>query len=303
MTQSKRSPALPVTLAAAASIAVAALVTSIKFVAYQMTGSVALYSDALESIVNVVTAVAALIAIRISMQPADDDHPFGHHKAEYFAAVLEGTLIVVASLAILHEVYDVLLHPRPVQDAGRGAIVTAGASVINAGWGWLLVTRGRRWRSPALIADGWHMLMDVWTSAGVLLGLGLAMVTGLSWLDPLVGAVVAAHILWSGMRLTAGSLSGLLDEAVSGEIKDLINAAIKANAEGALQVHDIRTRQAGPKTFIEFHLVVPGQMSVRESHAICDRLEDALEAAVPGSDVLIHVEPDHKAKPAGALDI
>ncbi len=303
MTIPMRQPTMSVTFLAAASIVAALLVTAIKFVAYEMTGSVALYSDALESIVNVLTAVAALIAIRVSARPADEDHQFGHHKAEYFAAVLEGTLIVVASLAILHEVYDVLMHPRPLQDAGRGALITAGASIINAGWGWMLVTRGRRWRSPALIADGWHMLMDVWTSAGVLAGLGLAVMTGVRWLDPLVGALVACHILWSGMRLTMGSLSGLLDEAVSGETKDQINAAIKANAEGALQVHDIRTRQAGPKTFIEFHLVVPGQMTVRESHAICDRLEDALEAAVPGADVLIHVEPDHKAKPAGALDI
>lgn len=303
MTSSKSSPAISVTLVAAASIVVAVVVTGIKFVAYELTGSVALYSDALESIVNVVTAVAALIAIRVSAQPADDDHQFGHHKAEYFAAVLEGTLIVLASLAILHEALDVLMHPRPLQDAGRGALITAGASVINAGWGWMLVARGRQWRSPALIADGWHMLMDVWTSAGVLVGLGLAVATGVRWLDPFVGALVACHILWSGMRLTVGSLSGLLDEAVSGDIKDQINAAIKANAEGALQVHDIRTRQAGPKTFIEFHLVVPGQMTVRESHAICDRLEDALEAAIPGADVLIHVEPDTKAKPGGALDI
>lgn len=303
MTETKRLPQFSIAVAAAASIAVAALVTAIKFVAYEMTGSVALYSDALESIVNVVTAVAAFVAIRVSAQPADDDHPFGHHKAEYFSAVLEGTLIVVAALAILHEAYDVFVHPRPLQDLGRGALVSTAASVINAAWGWFVVARGRLWRSPALIADGWHMLMDVWTTVGVLAGLGLAVLTGIKWLDPLVGALVACHILWSGLRLTMGSLSGLLDEAVPDNIKEQINATIKANAEGALQVHDIRTRQAGPKTFIEFHLVVPGQMTVRESHAICDRLEDALEAAIPGAEVLIHVEPDNKAKPAGALDI
>jgi len=288
---------------AGASILVAGLVTLLKFLAYLITGSVALYSDALESIVNVVTAAAALVAVRVSAQPADRDHPFGHHKAEYVAAVLEGSLIVVAAFAILHEASGTFFHPHPLESPGKGILITAIASVINAGWGSYLVARGRHWRSPALIADGWHMLTDVWTSAGVLVGLGLALATGAAWLDPVIGALVACHILWSGARLTMGSLSGLMDQAVSPALHDEIQASIKAHAKGALQVHDIRTRVAGSKTFIEFHLVVPGQMSVRESHAICDRLEDALEGAIPGAEVLIHVEPDSKAKPAGALEI
>lgn len=290
-------------LTAAAGIAIALLVTVIKFAAFGITGSVALYSDALESIVNILTAVAALVAIKISSQPADRVHPFGHHKAEYFAAVLEGSLIVVAALAILSEAAGALRHPRVIENAELGLPINAFASAINAAWGSYLVSRGRVWRSPALVADGWHVLSDVWTSLAVIAGLILAALTGWRWLDPVLGALVACHILWTGYRLTIGSLSGLLDEAVSPDIEAQIHAAIKANGDGALQVHDIRTRHAGRATFIEFHLVVPGGMSVRESHAICDRLEGALEAEIPGADVVIHVEPDNKAKEAGAVEI
>lgn len=292
-----------ISITAAAGIAIALLVTAMKFTASWITGSVALYSDALESIVNVVTAVAALVAIRVSSRPADSGHPFGHHKAEYFAAVLEGALIVVAALVILHEAWGAFRQPRALESPGTGLIITALASGINAAWGSFLVSRGRGWRSPALMADGWHVLTDVWTSLAVILGLILAALTGWHWLDPLLAALVACHILWTGYRLTMGSLSGLLDEAVSPGIQDQIHAAIKANGGGAMQVHDIRTRHAGRATFIEFHLVVPGRMTVRESHAICDRLENALENAIPGADVVIHVEPDHKAKETGAVDI
>jgi cation diffusion facilitator family transporter len=293
----------PIIRAAAASIGVAVLVMAIKYAAYAITGSVALYSDALESIVNVVTAAAALIAIRVSAQPADSSHPFGHHKAEYFAAVLEGALIIVAALLILHEAYGAWLNPRTMTNAASGFLINGVATAINAAWGSYLISRGRAWRSPALVADGFHVLTDVWTSLGVLTGLVLAAVTGWHWLDPLLAALVAIHILWTGYRLTMGSLSGLLDEAVSPDILRQIEASIKANGGGALQVHDIRTRHAGRATFIEFHLVVPGRMTVRESHAICDRLEGALEAAIPGADVTIHVEPDHKAKDDGAVEI
>lgn len=292
-----------VTRAAAASIALALLVMGIKAGAYWLTGSVALYSDALESTVNVVTAAAALVAIRVSSRPADSDHPFGHHKAEYFAAVLEGTLIIVAALLIMHEAYDAFLHPHPLANIGSGFVVSMLATAINAGWGAYLMRRGRMWRSPALIADGLHVLTDVWTTLAVLAGLILAAMTGWHWLDPLLASLVALHILWTGYQLTMGSLSGLLDEAVSPQIQSQIEAAIKANGDGALQVHAIRTRHAGRATFIEFHLVVPGRMTVRESHAICDRLEQALEAAIPGADVTIHVEPDHKAKDDGAVEI
>lgn len=283
-------------LLASASIAVALIVMGIKYAAYLVTGSVALYSDALESIVNVLAAVAALIAIRLAARPADKNHPFGHHKAEYFSAVLEGALIIVAALLILREAADAVLNPRTLNEPALGLAINGLASALNAGWAWLLIRKGRAWRSPALEADGHHILTDVVTSVGVFAGLVLATLTGWSILDPILAALVAVNILWTGLRLARSSMSGLLDERAAPEIEDRIRAAIAANGAGALQAHDIRTRRAGRMTFIEFHLVVPGGMTVAQSHVICDRLEDAIEAAITDADVVIHVEPDYKAK-------
>lgn len=286
---------------AAASILVALVVMGIKYIAYLRTGSVALYSDALESIVNLVTAVAALIAVRVSARPADREHPYGHHKAEFFSAVLEGVLIVIAALMILREAYDAVVHPRVLSDPVEGMLINGAATALNGLWAALLISRGRAWKSPALAADGWHLLTDVATSVGVLAGLVLAMVTGWQILDPLLAAGVALNILWAGYRITTQSMSGLLDEAVPSETEQQIRDAIRAHGDGALQVHDIRTRHAGPATFVEFHLVVPGAMTVSEAHDICDRLEDAIRAAVGGAHVVIHVEPEHKAKSRGAV--
>ncbi len=286
---------------AAASILVALVVMAIKYVAYLRTGSVALYSDALESIVNVITAVAALIAVRVSAQPADRNHPFGHHKAEYFSAGLEGALIVIAALMILHQAHDAWSNPRMLTAPGEGIAINAVAGAINAAWAWHLVRRGREWKSPAISADGWHLFSDVATSVGVLLGLLLAILTGRYILDPLLAALVAIHILWVGWRLTSQSMSGLMDEAVDAEVLAQIRKVIASNASGALQLHDLRTRIAGRVTFVEFHLVVPGQMSVEEAHDICDRIEAALSEAIDGMEVHIHVEPEGEAKTKGAL--
>lgn len=288
---------------AIASIGVALAVMGIKYLAYLATGSVALYSDALESIVNVLTALAALVAIRIGSRPPDHNHQFGHHKAEYLSAVLEGALIIVAALLIIREAIDAVMAPRVITDPALGLAINAVASAINAGWAWLLIGRGRAWRSPALEADGHHVLTDVKTSVGVLAGVGLAAVTGWSLLDPLIAGLLALNILWVGYGLARNSMSGLLDEAASPEIEARIKAAISANGEGALEAHDIRTRRAGRMTFIEFHLVVPGAMTVERAHEICDRLEDAIEAAISDTDVVIHVEPDHKAKAGGDVPL
>jgi cation diffusion facilitator family transporter len=286
---------------AAASILVALLVMGIKYLAYLRTGSVALYSDALESVVNVLTALAALIAVRVGARPADREHPYGHHKAEFFSAVLEGVLIVFAALMILREAYDAFVHPRVLQEPIAGMLINGAATALNALWAGLLISRGRAWKSPALAADGWHLLTDVATSMGVLAGLVLATATGWQILDPLLAAAVALNILWAGYRITMQSMSGLMDEAVPRETEALLREAIKAHGGGALQVHDIRTRHAGPATFVEFHLVVPGAMTVEEAHDICDRLEDAIRAAVGGAHVVIHVEPEHKAKSKAAV--
>lgn len=274
----------------------AIVVMGLKYGAYVVTGSVALYSDALESIVNLVTAFAALLAINISARPADRNHPFGHHKAEYLSAVLEGVLIVVAAILIMREAYEAFVAPRPIQDFGTGMAVSVLATLLNGGWSAFLIRRGRSLRSPALVADGWHLLTDVLTSGGVLAGLVLAAATGFTILDPLLALAVAGYILWSGSKIALTSMSGLLDEAASSAIQARIREAIRRSGDGALEAHDVRTRQAGRAIFIEFHLVVPGDMTVYTAHEICDRLEDALEAEIEGSEVVIHVEPDHKAK-------
>lgn len=288
---------------ATTSIVVAMLVMGLKYMAYVLTGSVALYSDALESIVNVATAIAALIAVRISERPADRSHQFGHHKAEYVSAGLEGALILIAALLILHQAYEAWLNPRALTAPAEGLAINALAGVVNAAWAWHLIVRGRALRSPALIADGWHLFSDVATSAGVIVGLLLALTTGWMILDPMLAAVVAIHILWVGWRIIAQSMSGLMDAAVAGDMMAQIRRIIAANGDGALQIHDLRTRMAGRATFIEFHLVVPGNMPVSEAHDICDRLEEALAAEIEGAEVLIHVEPEGEAKSKGALTL
>lgn len=296
-----KSRASSLQMMAVGSIFVAFIVMGIKYLAYLKTGSVALYSDALESIVNVVTALAALIAIRIGMRPPDDNHPFGHHKAEYLSAVLEGALIIVAAAMILREAYYAFLSPRQLTEPAIGLAINGAATALNAGWAMLLMSRGRLWGSLALVADGKHLMADVVTSVGVFVGLTLAALTGWAVLDPVLACAVAINILWTGYGLAKESMSGLLDERASPEIETRIHAAIAANGTGALEAHDIRTRHAGRMTFIEFHLVVPGTMTVADAHEICDRLEDAIEAELIDADVIIHVEPDEKAKPHVAI--
>ena len=285
------------------SILIGLIVLALKTFAWWLTGSVALMSDAMESIVNVATAVAALIAIRIASRPADHDHPYGHHKAEFFSAVLEGVMIIVAALLILREAWDALQAPHMLDAPLEGLLVNGFASVLNAGWCWVLISRGRRLRSPALIADGHHLMSDVISSGGVVLGVALAVVTGWAVLDPALAALVALNILWSGWKVMTSSLSGLMDEAVDNGTLEDIRAIISDKATGALEAHDLRTRHAGPRTFIDFHLVVEGQTTVDAAHDICDRIEQALKSKVPGSMVTIHVEPEHKAKHSGVLVI
>lgn len=286
---------------AAISVGVGIAVLGLKMIAWLITGSVALYSDALESIVNVAGSVAALAAIAYSARPADANHPYGHHKAEYLSVVLEGVLIIIAALSILREAYFSFLDPRMLEAPVEGLLVNALASAINGAWCWFLITEGRKRRSPALVADGRHLFTDVVTSVGVLFGLVLAVATGIPLLDPLLAALVAVNILWSGWRLIRESLGGLMDEAVPAQMLDEIRSIISANAEGAIEAHDVRTRNAGRAMFVDFHLVVPGTMAVSESHAICDRIERALKTEVPDAMITIHVEPEDKAKHQGVV--
>ncbi|HEY9212259.1 MAG TPA: cation diffusion facilitator family transporter, partial [Ancylobacter sp.] len=252
---------------AAGSVGISIIVLALKYLAFKLTGSVALYSDALESVVNVGTAVAAVIALRYSAKPADAAHPYGYAKAEYFSAVVVGVLIVVAALSILHEVYYGWLSPRPFDANINGLMVNAGAGVINAIWCAVLLRQGRRARSPALTADGRHLLTDVISSAGVLVGVFLAANTGFERLDLILAGLVALNILWSGWTVLKESVGGLMDQAVPAETLGRIRVRIAEEASGAIEAHDLRTRQAGRMTFVDFHLVVPGDMAVSEAHA------------------------------------
>ncbi len=286
---------------AASSVAVALIVLGIKTAAWWLTGSVALFSDALESVVNVAAALAALIAVRYAAMPPDANHPYGHSKAEYFSAVLEGGLIVAAALLILQEAWGALASPRAPDSVPLGLAVSAVATTANAIWSAVLFRRGRATRSPALLADARHLVADVVTSTGVLLGVGLVATTGILWLDPALAALTAGNILFSGWRLMRESVGGLMDEAVPPDLLARIRTLVSEHAEGAIEAHDLRTRHAGRVTFVEFHLVVPGAISVNEAHDICDRVEAALKAELAPAIITIHVEPEGKAKHQGVL--
>lgn len=281
------------------SIPLALGVMGLKFVAWFLTGSIALYSDALESTVNVIAALAAFIAIGYAQKPADTDHPYGHHKAEYFSAVLEGVLIVVAALLIVHEAIGGLIAPVQIEAPALGLAINGSAAVINGIWAYVLIRAGRRYRSPALSADGHHILSDVVTSVGVIVGLILAIMFDQPRLDPLLALIVAINVLWQGSKVITASVGGLMDQAIDPADEVRIHQIIKAEADGAIEAHDIKTRMAGRVSFVEFHLVVDGGMTVEQSHTICDRLEAALKREVDGIQVIIHVEPGHKAKEEG----
>lgn len=278
-------------------------VMGLKLCAWWVTGSVALLSDALESTVNVIAAFLTYFVIRYAQKPADDDHPYGHHKAEYLSAVLEGVLIVVAALLIIREAIPALQNPTLPDAPFLGLAINGLAAVINAAWATLLIRVGRSHRSPALSADGQHIMSDVVTSAGVIVGLLLVLATGYAILDPVLAILVALNIIWQGWKVIAQSVAGLMDVAVSPEESEAIRQAIKENSEGSLGVHYLRSRRAGAATFVAFDLVVPSKMSVRDAHVICDRLEMAVHKAVPGTRVTIHVEPENEMAHGAGIEL
>lgn len=285
------------------SIAIGMIVLALKYYAFHITGSVALYSDALESIINVATAVAAFFAVRLAAMPPDANHPYGHHKAEYLSAVLEGVLVLLAALSILHQAYAAWMDPLPIEAPFEGLLVNAVAGLINAGWCGILFRYGRRWRSPALVADARHLWTDVVTSIGVILGVALVSATGWLRFDAVMAALVAVNILWSGWKLMRESIGGLMDETAPEATLAKVREVISQHAEGALEAHDLRTRHAGRMLFLDFHLVVPGAMTVSEAHALCDRIEAALYAGLEDIVVNIHVEPEEKAKHPGGVPV
>lgn len=287
--------------AAYASVAIGVLVLSLKTASWWLTGSIALYSDALESIINVAAAAGAVIALHYASKPADSDHPYGHHKAEYFSAVVEGVLIVLAALSIMREAWLGFLDPQPISAPVEGLALNGLATVINLVWAQFLIRKGRGWRSPAVEADGRHLMADVVTSVGVLGGLALVPVTGWVLLDPILAALVSLNVLWTGWQVVKDSVGGLMDAAPAPETLDTIRELISESADGAIEAHDLRTRNAGRMTFIEFHLVVPSDMTVERAHEICDRVEAALRKEMDDTLITIHVEPEHKAKQRGVV--
>ena len=244
------------------ALGIGILILGLKLGAYGLTGSVAILSDALESVVNVIAALAVIIAIRVAARPADANHPFGHSKVEYLSAVIEGTLIVLTAILIVQQAWLKFWQPSALEGFGAAALLALFATACNAVLARLLVQAGRREQSPALLADGLHLWTDVITTLGVLLGVGLAKLTSWWWLDPLLALAVAANILWMGVRLLRESFGGLLDESLAQTELKMLEENIGKAMSSALEVHDLRTRRAGRQTFVTFHLVVPGMMPV-----------------------------------------
>jgi cation diffusion facilitator family transporter len=278
------------------SILVGLLVLGLKLFAAWWTDSVALFSDALESTVNVAAAAVLWVALRVAARPADQNHPFGHAKAEHFSAGIEGTLVVVAAVAIAWRAVERFGAQPRLPELGLGLAVGAGATALNLALALYLERAGRRLRSPALLADALHVRSDVYTSLGVFAGFGLAWATGWWTLDALVALAVALHILWAGVRAMRESIGGLMDEGLAREELLAIEHVLAEEGPPVVEHHDLRTRKAGWRTFVELHLVVDGHTTVQASHTICDRLEARIESLVPDAAVTIHVEPEAEAK-------
>lgn len=273
------------------SIAAAVATIALKTLAWWLTGSVGLLSDALESIVNLAAALLALTMLRLAASPPSEEHPYGFSKAEYFAAGIEGALIVLAAAGILAAAIPRLMHPEPLEAPILGLGVSAAASLINLGTAIVLLRVGRRHDSITLEADGRHLMTDVWTSAGVIVGVGLVFVTGWLRLDPLVALAVALHIIWTGVGLVRRSAAGLLDAAIPQEDRDAIQKVLDEYAKQGVTFHAFRTRRAAARRFVSFHLLVPDRWSVSRAHRLSEEIEARIRIAVPNAAVFTHIEP------------
>ncbi len=273
------------------SIAAALATIALKTGAWYVTDSVGLLADAAESLVNLVAAVAALLALRVAARSADDNHHFGHSKAEYFSAALEGGMIFVAASFIIWQSIARLLEPRPIDQVGIGLTISLVASVVNGLVSMVLIRAGRRHRSITLRADGRHLLTDVWTSVGVVVGVLLVALTGIEMLDPVVALLVGLNIVWAGWRLIEESGRGLMDESLSPETNARLGAVLAERQTGEISFHGLRTREAGHLSFAEVHVLVPGSWSVRRAHDEVEEIEQALVEALPGLEVTTHIEP------------
>jgi cation diffusion facilitator family transporter len=273
------------------SIMAAVSTILLKGFAWWLTGSVGLLSDAIESFVNLAGAVMALWMLSVAAQPADEDHPYGHGKAEYFSSAFEGFLILLAAGSIAYTAIDRLLHPQVLGAVRLGILVSIVASVINFATAGVLQRVGREHHSITLQADAQHLMTDVWTSAGVILGVGLVWLTSWHWLDPAVALLVAANIVWTGWQLMHRSASGLMDAALPKLQVEKIEALLATYAAEGISYHALRTRQAGQRSFISLHVLVPGRWTIQQGHDWVERIEADLRGMVPNSHVTTHLEP------------
>jgi len=272
------------------SIGAAILTMALKAAAYVLTGSVGLLSDALESFVNLAGGLMALTMLIVAAGPPDDDHPFGHDKAEYFSSILEGTLILVAAGAIGVAAAQRLMHPRPLEQIGLGLVISVIAALVNLGVGLVLLRAGQRHLSITLEANAQHLLTDVWTSAGVLVGVGAVALTGWQRLDPIIALIVAGNIVATGVRLVRRSVSGLMDSALPAEDQRTLQRVLAQYADAGVQFHALRTHQAGARRFVSFHVLVPGGWTVHRGHSLLERIEADIRGALSHATVLTHLE-------------
>lgn len=273
------------------SISAAVLTALLKLAAWSATGSVGLLSDALESTVNLAAACMAFWALSLAAKPADEEHPFGHSKAEYFSSGVESGLILVAAVAIIQAAAGRLAQPEPLADLGSGMALTLLATAINALVAWTLLRASRRFDSIGLRADAHHLLTDVWTSVGVVAGLALVQITGLQILDPLIAIAVALNIVGTGWGLLRETASGLLDRALPAEEQARLEHVLDRHRNAGLAFHAVKGRVAGSRRFVSLHVLVPGDWSVADGHRICDQLEQEIELILPRTDVITHLEP------------
>lgn len=273
------------------SIAVAIFTIGLKTTAYLLTGSVGLLSDALESIVNLVGAVLALVMLTIAARAADKGHTYGHSKAEYFSSGIEGTLILIAAASIIYTAVERILHPQPLEQLGLGLLVSVVASLANLAVSIILQRTGRRYNSISLTSNGKHLMTDVWTSAGVVLGVGAVALTGWQILDSIVAILVALNIIWTGVGIIRLSVSGLMDSSLPSKDMAVIDQVVKKYLNKDLEIHALRTRQSASVKFISMHALVPGDWTVSKGHQLVSQIETDIIAALPDSTVIIHLEP------------
>jgi cation diffusion facilitator family transporter len=282
------------------SIATALATILLKGVAWRLTGSVGLLSDALESLVNLAGALMALAMLSIAAIPEDEDHAYGHGKAEYFSSAFEGFLILLAAVSIAVAAGERLLAPQPLEAVGIGLAVSVVASLVNLATGRVLLGVGRKYRSITLEADAHHLFTDVWTSAGVIVGVGLVWATGWLWLDPAIALLVAANIVWTGWQLLRRSTAGLMDVAIAEPDLAAIETALERYRGQGFEFHALRTRQAGARAFVSLHVMVPGEWTVQQGHDWLERIEADIRAVVPNANVTTHLEP--KEDPMSLVD-